>query len=73
MGKQREARQMLSGLKAEAFDIAAAYAALGDKDEAFRILEKAFEERTRCLCTLRRTPALTTCIPIRVGKCCFVA
>jgi hypothetical protein len=36
---------MVSGLKANAYLIAAVYAALGDKDEAFRILEKAVGER----------------------------
>ena len=45
MGRQREARRMISGLKANADTIAAVYAALGDEDEAFRILEKAVEER----------------------------
>lgn len=45
MGRQREARQMIGGLKANADAIAAVYAALGDKDEAFRILEKAVAER----------------------------
>ena len=45
MGRRREARQMVSGLKANPYIIAAVYAALGDKDEAFRILEKAVEER----------------------------
>jgi eukaryotic-like serine/threonine-protein kinase len=46
MGRKREARQMISGLKAHADVIAGVYATLGDKDEAFRILEKAVEERT---------------------------
>ena len=32
-------------VKANPYIIAAVYAALGDKDEAFRILEKAVEER----------------------------
>jgi len=45
MGRQREARQMLSGAKAGAFDIAAVYVALGDLDEAFRILEPAVAAR----------------------------
>ena len=45
MGRHREARQMVSGLKANPYIIAGVYAALGDKDEAFRILEKAVEER----------------------------
>jgi tetratricopeptide (TPR) repeat protein len=43
-GRQREARQMISGLKTDAEAVAAVYAALGDKDEAFRILDKAIEE-----------------------------
>jgi tetratricopeptide (TPR) repeat protein len=45
MGRKREARQMISGLKANAYFIAGVYSTLGDKDEAFRILEKAVEER----------------------------
>ena len=44
MGRHREARQMVSGLKANPYIIAGVYAALRDKDEAFRILEKAVEE-----------------------------
>jgi tetratricopeptide (TPR) repeat protein len=44
MGRQRKARQMIRGLKANADAIAAVYAALGDEDEAFRILHKAVEE-----------------------------
>ena len=45
MGKQREAREMINGLKADPIAIARVYVALGDKDEAFRILVKAIEER----------------------------
>ena len=44
MGRHREARQMIKGLKANPYIIAGVYVALGDKDEAFRILEKAVEE-----------------------------
>jgi TolB-like protein/Flp pilus assembly protein TadD len=44
-GRQHEARQMISGVKAAPYAIAGVYAALGDKDEAFRILEKAIGER----------------------------
>jgi serine/threonine protein kinase/tetratricopeptide (TPR) repeat protein len=44
MGRESEARQMVSGVKGNAYLIAAVYAALGDKDEAFRILEKAVGE-----------------------------
>jgi TolB-like protein/Tfp pilus assembly protein PilF len=45
MGRQREAREMIRGLKANASVIAAVYAGLGDKDEAFGILAKAVQER----------------------------
>jgi tetratricopeptide (TPR) repeat protein len=45
MGRKVEARLMISGVKANAYTIAGVYATLGDKDEAFKILEKAAEER----------------------------
>ena len=45
MGRHHEARQMVAGVKANADAIAAVYAALGEKDEAFRILEKAVTAR----------------------------
>jgi hypothetical protein len=48
-GRQREARQMIKGLKANRYITAAVHAALGDKDEAFRVLEKAIEERNSLL------------------------
>jgi len=57
MGRQREARQILSGLKAGPFDIAAAYVALGDADEAFKILEKAVEERNSLLVFFKEDPS----------------
>jgi tetratricopeptide (TPR) repeat protein len=44
MGKHQKARQMISRLKANPYIIAAVYEALGEKDEAFRILEKAVDE-----------------------------
>lgn len=44
MGRHREARRMVRGLKANPYIIAAVYAALGDKDDAFKILEKAVDE-----------------------------
>jgi TolB-like protein/DNA-binding winged helix-turn-helix (wHTH) protein/Tfp pilus assembly protein PilF len=43
MGRRREARQMITGRKETPYITAAVYVALGDKDEAFRILEKAVE------------------------------
>jgi tetratricopeptide (TPR) repeat protein len=45
MGKHRQAKRMINGVESAPYVIAAVYAALGDKDEAFRILEKAVEER----------------------------
>jgi TolB-like protein/DNA-binding winged helix-turn-helix (wHTH) protein/Tfp pilus assembly protein PilF len=45
LGRQREARQMIRGLKTDPIAIARVYVALGDKDEAFRALNKAIEER----------------------------
>ena len=55
-GRQREARQMISGVKAQPYAFAQLYAALGDKDEAFRILEKAVEERNSLLVALKEDP-----------------
>ena len=59
-GRQREARQMISGMKGPAISIAAVYAALGDKDGAFRILEKAIEERSSYLVYVKEDPPLET-------------
>jgi adenylate cyclase len=56
MGRQREARQMIKGLNANPYIIAAVYAALGDKDTAFRILDKAVEERSSALIQLKADP-----------------
>jgi Tfp pilus assembly protein PilF len=52
-GKRDEARKMLTGLEhpkagdsqANAFDLAAIYAALGDRDTAFQWLDRAYERR----------------------------
>lgn len=44
MGRRSKARQMISRLKADPMTVAQVYVALGDKDEAFRILGKAIEE-----------------------------
>ena len=56
MGRQREARQMISGVKVQPVDVAAVYAALGDKDEAFKILARAIEEHNSFLVTLKEDP-----------------
>ena len=58
MGKQREARQMIRKSKADPMSIAVVYVALGDNDEAFRILEKAVEERSPVLIGLKAIPFL---------------
>ncbi len=57
MGREREARQMVSGVEGDSIGIAAVYVALGDKDEAFRILGKAVEEHQN-LAALKEEPAL---------------
>ena len=45
MGRTDDARQMISGVNSPAVSVAAVYAALGDRDEAFKILQKAVGER----------------------------
>jgi tetratricopeptide (TPR) repeat protein len=62
-GQQAEARSLLNdvgGLNRPdtAYPIALAYAALGDRDTAFRFLEKALAERSGWLALLRVEPAL---------------
>jgi len=57
MGRQRDARQMVSEMKAGPFEIAGVYAALGDLDQAFRILIKAVEERNSLLVYLKEDPS----------------
>ena len=56
VGRQGEARQMISGVKTQPINVAGVYAALGDKDEAFRILEKAIEERDSLLVVIKEDP-----------------
>lgn len=58
MGRKQEARQLVSSTTVFPVDVANVYAALGDKDEAFRILEKAVEERNAFLVTLKEEPPL---------------
>jgi serine/threonine-protein kinase len=57
MGRTREARQMISGLKDSPYIIAAVYAALGERGEAFRILEEAVEKH-QLLTPLKVEPPL---------------
>ena len=58
MGRKREAREMISGVTVFPVDVAGVYAALDDKDEAFRVLEKAVDERNALLVTLKEEPPL---------------
>ena len=58
MGKRKEALELLSGRTVFPVDVANVYVALGDKDAAFRILEKAVEERNALLVTVKEEPPL---------------
>lgn len=50
---------MVSGMKAFfPIDVAGVYAALDDKDEAFKILEEAIEQRKQQLIVLKEDPTL---------------
>ena len=64
-GKQAEARQIVGQLKRESSkryvpsrELAVVYADLGEKDQAFQWLEKAYQERDRGLIWLKTDPAL---------------
>ena len=57
-GRQREAREILSGVEADAFEAAGAYVALGENDEAFRVLGKAVEERNSLIAFIKEDPTL---------------
>ncbi|MEK6325095.1 MAG: protein kinase [Acidobacteriota bacterium] len=63
MGKQKEARRMLAELKATTdlvsfsdAPLARAYAALGDKDEAFKVLFRQVEERNNVATYVKADP-----------------
>jgi TolB-like protein len=65
-GKTTEARQILSELRelesqryVSAYTVAAIHAGLGDKNEAFKWLEKAFEERDVWLMNLKVDPVFS--------------
>ncbi len=55
-GREREARQMMRGLKTAPVEMAGVYTALGDRDEAFRILAQAVRERNTFLTSLKEDP-----------------
>jgi len=58
MGRKQEALEMVSGTTVFPVDVANVYVALGYKDEAFRILDKAVEERNALLVTVKEEPPL---------------
>jgi tetratricopeptide (TPR) repeat protein len=64
-GREPEAREVLNGLLARskkeyvaAYEIAAIYAGLGDKDRAFEWLQKAYEERANFLVHFKMDPRM---------------
>ena len=64
-GQTREAKKMLGELTdrsrqtyAPPFDVALAYVGLGDHDQAFAWLEKAYDERARAMLSLKVHPGL---------------
>ena len=70
MAKNPEARKILLELEEAAeqryvspYDIATIYAALGEKDQAFAWLEKAYEERSGWLAYLQVNPILDNLRP----------
>ena len=58
MGRKREALRLIRSVKEPPISIAAVYAALGDKDTAFRILEGAAARRNAHLVYLKEDPPL---------------
>jgi DNA-binding winged helix-turn-helix (wHTH) protein/TolB-like protein/Tfp pilus assembly protein PilF len=64
-GKAAQARQVLAELQSpdqgyvSQYTVAAIYAGLGDKDQAFRALEKAYEERDIWLVSLKVDPVFS--------------
>jgi tetratricopeptide (TPR) repeat protein len=59
MGRVRESRQMLKSL-GDGYEAAEVYAALGDKDMAFRLLIKTVEERSDWHIFIKRDPSFDT-------------
>ncbi len=64
-GQTREAQKILNDLEDRSkrmyispFDIAVVYVGLGDRDQAFAWLEKAYDERTRTMLSLKVNPRL---------------
>jgi tetratricopeptide (TPR) repeat protein len=55
-GREQEARRLIEGSKAAPIAIAAVYTALGDRDQAFRILAQAIEEKKTFVVTLKEDP-----------------
>ncbi len=56
MGKRKEALAMVSGSNGNTIQAAAVYATLGDKDEAFRVLDDAITKRESLLVYFKEDP-----------------
>jgi tetratricopeptide (TPR) repeat protein len=76
-GKSAEARKLLSELTEHSKrryvsgrDFAAIYAGLGDKNQAFAFLEKAYEERDATLYRRKCIRCSTRCVPTRASPTC---
>jgi TolB-like protein/Tfp pilus assembly protein PilF len=54
--REQEARRLIEGSKAAPIAIASVYTALGDRDQAFRILTQAVEEKNTFVVTLKEDP-----------------
>jgi hypothetical protein len=64
-GQKRKAQEMLEKVKGQSQrmyvspdDLSRLYASLGDKDEAFRLLQEGYEQRLPSMLNLRIDPAI---------------
>ena len=56
MGKRKEALETVSGSNGKTIQAAGVYATLGDKDEAFRVLNDAITKRESLLVFFKEDP-----------------
>ncbi len=77
MGRREEALRILKDLQhttnASRFrsrDVAAVWTALGNKDEAFKLLSKLLEQRAELMIFIKVDPCSTVCIRTRAGRNC---
>jgi tetratricopeptide (TPR) repeat protein len=57
-GRKQEALEIMRGVNVPPISMAAVYAALGDKDKAFQVLQKAVDNRSAHLVYLKEDPPL---------------